>query len=137
MTTQQQHVNWKKILDQAGSYPLEAFKFVREGLSYTADRVHEQHEDDDVAELDRHVTGQQLCLGLRDYAIWQYGLMAPAVLEHWNILRTDDFGRIVFAMIDAGLMSKTSDDSIDDFRAVFDFSEAFSRDELVSRIGVG
>jgi uncharacterized repeat protein (TIGR04138 family) len=49
--------------------------------------------------------------------------------------RTDDFGRIVFAMIDAGLFSKSQRDSLDDFRCVFDFQEAFSRDRLVSAIG--
>jgi uncharacterized repeat protein (TIGR04138 family) len=58
-----------------------------------------------------------------------------AVLAGWNVRRTDDFGRIVFAMIDAGLFSKSSRDSIDDFRGVFDFQEAFSRDRLVSAIG--
>ena len=63
--------------------------------------------------------------------------MAPAVLKHWNVKRTDDFGRIVFAMVDAGLMTKTPDDSIEDFRGVFDFTEAFSREALAAGIGVG
>jgi len=135
MSVQHQQIDWRKLLESAGSYPVEAFSFVREGLTYTADRVH--HDIEMSGELDRHVTGQQLCLGLRDFAIGRYGLMAPVVLEHWNILRTDDFGRIVFAMINAGLMSKTADDSMEDFRGVFDFSEAFSREELLAHIGAG
>jgi uncharacterized repeat protein (TIGR04138 family) len=81
-----------------------------------------------------HVTGQQLCMGLRDYAIERYGMLAPAVLKTWNVRRTDDFGRIVFAMIEHGLMSKTPDDSIEDFRGVFDFEEAFARDALLRHI---
>jgi uncharacterized repeat protein (TIGR04138 family) len=133
MSTQQQQEDTRKILDRAGPYPIEAFNFVREGLSYTAKRVHGDPES--LPELDRHVSGQQLCLGLRDYAIERYGLLAPVVLEHCNIRRTDDFGRIVFAMIDAGLMSKTSSDSMEDFRAVFDFPEAFAEEELLSYIG--
>jgi uncharacterized repeat protein (TIGR04138 family) len=133
MSTSQHQADWREILNAAGPYPMEAFNFVREGLSYTSDAVHQDPHD--LPELDRHVSGQQLCLGLRDYAIDQYGLLAPVVLEHWNIRRTDDFGRIVFAMIDAGLMSKTDDDTIDDFRGVFDFQEAFSPDELVATIG--
>ena len=60
--------------------------------------------------------------------------MAPVVLDHWNVRRTDYFGRIVFAMIEEGLMSKTADDTLDDFRAVYDFDEAFSSDQLLSRI---
>ncbi len=128
---QQQH-DWRKILESAGPYPIEAFSFVREGLSYTAEHLHGDPES--LPELDRHVSGQQLCLGLRDFAITRYGLLAPAVLEHWNINRTDDFGRIVFAMIESGLMSKTSRDTMEDFRAVFDFGEVFCQDELLAHI---
>lgn len=83
----------------------------------------------------RHVTGQQLCLGLRDYAIKRYGMMAPAVLRTWNLRRTEDFGRIVFAMIEHGLMSKTADDTLEDFRSVYDFDEAFARETLMRHVG--
>jgi uncharacterized repeat protein (TIGR04138 family) len=132
MSTQQQQEDLRKILDRAGPYPVEAFHFVREGLSYTARHIHGDPES--LPDHDRHVSGQQLCLGLRDFAIERYGLLAPVVLEHCNIRRTDDFGRIVFAMIDAGFMSKTASDSMEDFRAVFDFAEAFSRDELLAHL---
>lgn len=117
----------------AGPYPLEAFSFVREGLTYTAQRVHGNHES--LPEADRHISGQQLCLGLRDFAIQQYGMMARVVLEHWHVRRTDDFGRIVFAMVAEGLMSKTPEDNLDDFRMVFDFGEAFSADQMLAHIG--
>ena len=85
-----QQLDWKSMLADAGPYPIEAFHFVREGLSYTAERVHEQPET--LPEVDRHISGQQLCLGLRDFAIDRYGLLAPTVLRHWRIDRTDDFG---------------------------------------------
>ncbi|MHC4990228.1 MAG: Minf_1886 family protein [Planctomycetota bacterium] len=134
MTQQQQELDWKEILRQAGPYPIEAFNFVREGLCYTAQHTHEDFED--LPEADRHISGQQLCLGLRDYAIERYGLLAPTVLFHWHIRRTDDFGRIVFAMINAGLMTKTEDDHLEDFRGVYDFDEAFSEDELAARLGL-
>lgn len=84
----------------------------------------------------RHVNGQQLCLGLREYAVDRFGLFAPAVFGQWHIHRTDDFGRMVFAMIKAQIMSRTAQDSIDDFRGVYDFDEAFSRDALLRGIGV-
>lgn len=132
MSQQTKEVNWKKIISAAGPYPVEAFTFIREGLSYTSQHVH--GNADHLPEADRHISGPQLCMGLRDFAIEQYGLMAPVVLGHWNIYRTDDFGRIVFAMINEGLMSKTQDDCLEDFRAVYDFDEAFSPDQLVQRI---
>lgn len=129
---QQDQADWRRILRAAGPYPIEAFNFVREGLSYTARQVHGDPES--VPEMDRHVTGQQLCLGLRDYAIEHYGMLAPVVLEHWNIRRTDDFGRIVFSMIDVGWMSRSDEDTMESFRAVFDFDEAFCRDELLAHM---
>lgn len=125
-------IDWSKVLDSAGPYPVEAFNFVREGLSYTMNRVHENAEARE--SHDRHVNGQQLCLGLRDFAIEQYGLLAPTVLQHWSVQRTDDFGRIVFAMIDAGIMKSSHEDTLEDFRAIYDFSEAFSREQLLTRV---
>ena len=125
-------VDWKQLCERAGPYPRQAFDFVREGLTHTVERVHAGNEP--LGEHGRHVSGQQLCMGLRDYAIVKYGMLAPTVLQHWNVLRTDDFGRIVFAMIDAGSMSKTQQDSLDDFRGVYDFAEAFSTEQVASRL---
>ena len=120
-------------MNATGPYPLEAFTFVREGLTYTSQRMHRSAENS--VDVDRHISGQQLCRGLRDVAIQQYGLLAPVVLKHWHVRRTDDFGRIVFAMINEGLMSKTPDDSLEDFRMVYDFEEAFNSDHLRTCIG--
>jgi len=124
-------------LAKAGPYPMAAYQFLQEGLRHTVRQVHEQRSADpsmgDMADGD-HVTGQQLCVGLRDYAIGQFGLLAPVVLESWSIRRTDDFGRMVFAMIDAGLMSKTAHDTPEDFCGVYDFEEAFHREHAVAAI---
>ncbi|MDX2131694.1 MAG: hypothetical protein SFY69_06560 [Planctomycetota bacterium] len=110
-------------LDALGSvYPPQAFQFIRDGLAHTVKTVHGSGEGDDER---RHVTGQQLCLGLKDYAIRQYGLLARTVLRSWNIHGTEDFGKIVFAMIEADLMRKSDEDTFDDFRRVYDFDEAF------------
>lgn len=108
----------------AGGFPPEAFQFVRDGLAHTVRMTH----GDGAAEPgdeSRHVNGQQLCLGLKDYAVRRYGLLARTVLSRWGIQRTDDFGRIVFAMIEAGLMRKTAEDTLEDFCGVFEFDEAF------------
>lgn len=116
---------WDVIRDRAGPYPPEAFCFVQEGLRATVDRLASNQSSD--LEGERHVTGQQLCLGLRDFAIDQYGLLAKAVLESWRIRRTEDFGRIVFILVEAGMMRKTEEDSIGDFTEVYDFEEVFGR----------
>jgi uncharacterized repeat protein (TIGR04138 family) len=117
------------LLQVAGKtkYPADAFEFVQRGLEFTVRRLHGKPSKPVQVGIDasRHVTGQDLALGLRDFAIKQYGLLARAVLKHWNIHRTEDFGRIVFAMVESGLMHKTEHDRLDDFHNVFDFNEAF------------
>lgn len=121
-------IDWGDIQRKAGPYPLQAFVFVQEGLRYTVDSI--KTNEPDLPEQGRHVSGQELCIGLRDHAIRQYGMLAQTVLERWNILRTEDFGRVVFALVEAGLMSKTDDDTLDDFKGVFDFTEAFQGVEV-------
>ena len=114
-----------EVAEEVGLYPREAFEFVQVGLNYTVNTLHRALED---PEASRHVSGQQLSEGLRGYALKQWGLLARTVLRRWNIYRTDDFGRIVFALIEYGHMSKTDEDSEEDFKNVFDFATAFDAD---------
>jgi uncharacterized repeat protein (TIGR04138 family) len=108
-------------------YPEAAFRFVLEGLRFTTERACSQYLTEGLPLPDlRHVTGQQLCLGLREFALERFGPLAPNVLRHWNIHRTEDFGRIVYLLIETEQLAKSAEDSIDDFHAVFDFQEAFS-----------
>ena len=83
-----------------------------------------------VAEFDkpRHVSGEELALGVRDLALKQYGPMARTVLGHWGIHDTEDLGEIVFAMVECGVLVKQEEDCREDFRGIFDFEEAFERD---------
>ncbi|MEM0914232.1 MAG: Minf_1886 family protein [Planctomycetota bacterium] len=117
-------------------YPLDAFVFVQRGLDFTVRHTHgEWDEDNDPEQESRHVSGRQLCHGLRDFAVDQYGLMARSVLGRWGIVRCEDFGRIVFEMVEAGLMRRTDEDSIEDFTGVFEFREAFSPELMLSDKG--
>lgn len=116
----------KKLMQDAGGYSPEALRFLRDGLAHTVKMIHGVEDTaTDPADESRHVSGQQLCLGLRDYAIERYGPLARTVLARWGVTKTDDFGNIVFAMVEAGWMRKTDDDTIDDFRGVYEFDEAF------------
>jgi uncharacterized repeat protein (TIGR04138 family) len=105
-----------------GAYPAEAYEFVQRGLGSTVQCIHGTAADPDAS---RHVSGAQLCEGLRDLAISQWGMLARVVLGRWNIHSTLDFGRIVFSLIEVGQMQKTDHDSLEDFRNVFDFRSAF------------
>ena len=74
----------------------------------------------------RHITGKELCMAVQTLAVREYGLMAREVLNAWGIDSTETIGRIVFALVDAGKMSKTDEDTPADFERVFNFDEAFS-----------
>ena len=120
-------LDWQAMRASAGPFPPQAFAFVQEGLRYTVESIR-SHEPE-LPEHGRHVSGQELCIGLRDYAISQYGLLARTVLERWHVRKTEDFGRIVFAMVEAGFMRKTDEDSFEDFKGVFEFDECFENVE--------
>lgn len=77
---------------------------------------------------ERHVSGQELCEAARRYGLQQYGFLAPTVLATWGIRRTEDFGEIVFNMIEIGQMRKTKADKREDFHGVYEFDDAFARD---------
>lgn len=76
----------------------------------------------------RHITGRELTNGVRDLALGQYGPLARTVLEHWGIHETEDVGRVVFAMVEQGILVKEDEDHQQDFTDLFDFEEAFERD---------
>jgi uncharacterized repeat protein (TIGR04138 family) len=107
----------RDLLKRHPQYPREAYEFVSEALAYTV-RLFEQTG---------HVSGQQLCEGARRLAIDHFGYMARTVLASWNVRATDDFGRLVYNMIEADLLRKADTDSIRDFHALYDFREAFDQ----------
>ena len=119
---------WNIIRSRAALIPEEAFQFIRDGLAYTVRSIHGDAGEllpTDPGDESRHVAGQQLCMGLREIAIERYGLLAQTVLARWGIRRTEDFGVIVYAMIDRKELRSSAGDSFDDFQGVFDFDEAF------------
>ena len=51
--------------------------------------------------------------------------MALTVLSEWGLRRSEDFGEIVFNMVEHGILSKTENDSRKDFQDGYDFEKAF------------
>lgn len=118
-------LDWPAIRSRAAMFPDEAFDFVREGLRHTAQTLHGGEEPTDLPDDRRHITGNQLCMGLRDFALRRYGLLAPTVLGRWQVRSTEDFGTLVYALIDRGELRASERDSIEDFKGVYEFGEAF------------
>jgi uncharacterized repeat protein (TIGR04138 family) len=105
------------VLQRDPRYKLEAYDFVREALGYAQDCLQMGQEqsgawetekrDPEEPRAERHLTGQELCEAIRQYAQEEYGLMAKPVLNSWGIFATDDFGEIVYNLIVVGLMKKS------------------------------
>lgn len=107
------------LADADPRYHRDAYFFLREALDHTV-----QLRKRKVGEVG-HVTGAQLCDGIRHLALKCFGPMVPTVFEYWGVRKTDDFGEMVWSLIDLGVFGKTESDSRADFKAVYDFDEAF------------
>jgi uncharacterized repeat protein (TIGR04138 family) len=104
-------------------YHPEAYRFVFEALQYMQEKLRKpklEAVDDESA----HISGQELLEGIRDLGLRKFGLMARSVFHHWGVTTTEDFGRIVFELVDRGEMRKTDRDRISDFLGVYDFEDA-------------
>ena len=105
----------EKVLKKDPRYAPEAYHFVRDGLDFTVRKLKKP----------RHVSGQELLDGMREFAIKEFGPVSKRVLSEWGIKECVDFGNIVFNLVNEGLLGKTDDDSIEDFTSGYDFHEAF------------
>ncbi|HKP93634.1 MAG TPA: Minf_1886 family protein [Chthoniobacterales bacterium] len=101
-------------------YQREAYIFLRDALDYTT----KQQKKTKGASV-RHVAGPELLEGARQYALKEFGPMVVTVFSYWGIRSCEDIGHMVFNLIGAGIFGKTEEDSIEDFKNVFDFNEVF------------
>src|SRR3989442_11702428 len=112
----------EKMVQRDCRYARNAYLFVREALDYTQKMVEKKAKDQV-----RHVSGQELLAGIRNYALDQFGPMTQMVFSEWGIRTCEDFGELVFNMIENNLLAKTTQDSREDFKNGYDFFEAFRR----------
>lgn len=107
------------LADADTTYHRDAYFFLREALDATVKQRKRQ------AGETGHVTGAQLCEGIRQLALKSFGPMVSTVFEYWGIRKTDDFGQMVWNLIDLGVFGRTDTDSKEDFHNVYSFHEAF------------
>jgi uncharacterized repeat protein (TIGR04138 family) len=101
-------------------YQRDAYVFLRDALDFTT----KQQKKVKGATV-RHVTGPELLGGVRQYALKEFGPLVITVFDNWGIHSGEDIGNMVFNLIGAGIFGKTEEDSIEDFKNVYDFEEAF------------
>jgi uncharacterized repeat protein (TIGR04138 family) len=101
-------------------YHRDAYVFLRDALDFT---TKQQKKIKGITV--RHVAGPELLGGVRQYALKEFGPMVITVFDCWGIRSCEDIGHMVFNLIDAGIFGKTDQDSIEDFKNVYGFEEAF------------
>ena len=105
----------EELAERSGVYHAKAFLFVLSAIEHARRSL----------KIEGHIRGQDLCEAARELAINDYGPAAKMVLNGWGIESTLDIGKLVFLMVEEGILSKTEDDSFDDFRDGFDFETEF------------
>ena len=115
------------ICEKDSRYRQDSYEFVMEALAYSQKKFRRV----------KHVSGTELLEGMKELLLNKYGPMALLVLHHWGVRNTEDFGRIVFNLVENKVLSKSEDDDIRIFRGGYDFQEVFSqgyRRDLEKRI---
>tara|TARA_B100000029_G_C16694030_1_gene636761 strand:+ start:42 stop:485 length:444 start_codon:yes stop_codon:yes gene_type:complete len=114
---------FRRLLAADERYSVEAYNFVYEALDWTLNHVVQNESRES-----QHVTGVELLEGVKQYAVDQFGCLARTVLESWGVTRTNDFGELVFNLVEHDLMGRQDSDSLDDFDDVYLFGEVFDLD---------
>lgn len=121
MESDEHHARLQQVLAKDCRFPVDAYLFVEEVVTRATRELRSKGETG----IAKHISGQELLMIARKLLLQRYGPLAIDVLESWNITRSDDFGDIVFNLVDVGLLGTSPNDSKSDFADVFDFTTAF------------
>lgn len=113
----------EQIVKKDSRYAAGAYFFLHEALEFTIKNL----KPENIVIEGTNVPGEKLLEGIREYALFQYGPLTLSVFNRWNLKKCEDFGHIVFNLVDYGILSKTDSDSIEDFKNGYDFYEAFQK----------
>jgi uncharacterized repeat protein (TIGR04138 family) len=116
------------FLDNVTRYPREAYEFICEALHICIEFSRHRPAQESGKQTGDHASGQELLEFIRELALQKFGKQAKAILGGWKVFRTEDFGEIVFDMVDARLLMKRPEDSKEDFQNGYSFDEAFPED---------
>ena len=117
-----------RIVESDSRYEREAYVFLRQALDFCQKLRDPSARKARVVETptgENHISVAQLLDGIRQYALHEYGPMAMMVLNSWGVKSCEDFGEVVFKMVEHRLLSVTEQDTREEFRKGFDFFEAF------------
>lgn len=112
----------KRIMYKDRRYHFDSYAFVNDAVIYTVKKFESQRSTGE----SKHVSGEELIVGVLEYATKMFGPLAYEVFCEWNIKDGISIGNVVFNMLEFGLLSKTEEDSIDDFNITTNFEKSLS-----------
>jgi uncharacterized repeat protein (TIGR04138 family) len=115
------------ICNKDSRYYPEAYEFVMEALSFSQNKFKKS----------KHISGEELLAGIKALLLKKFGPMTLTVLKHWGIKVTDDFGNIVYNLVESRVLAKDTQDHYDSFKNAYDFDEVFNkgyRKQLAKRL---
>ena len=107
----------EEICDKDPRYKQESYEFVMEALSYAQKRLSRA----------KHVSGMELLEGIKELLLERFGPMTMPVLKCWGIQTTQDFGNIVFNLVQNKILNQNEEDSFEIFKNGYNFEEVFER----------
>ena len=120
----------RRAIERDVRYHLNAYQFVYAALRFTQQCL-ERTVTPGMENLDAHISGVELLEGIRRFRAHPVRADDVHRLSPLGIRSTDDFGNIVFELIEHSEMSKTERDRLSDFFDVYDFADVFDRDYRV------
>ncbi len=94
------------------------YEFVMQALSYTQKKFKKT----------KHVTSEELLLGIKELLLTNFGPMTLTVLKHWGIESTDDFGNVVYNLVEDKILSRSDEDDFEKFKDAYDFKKVFKEE---------
>jgi uncharacterized repeat protein (TIGR04138 family) len=86
-------------------YALPAYSFTLSSLDYHRSKSEELG----------HIAASDLVKANCELALIKFGPMANSVFSQWGVLTPLDIGNIIYNLIDIEILSKSDEDSLDDF----------------------
>ncbi len=65
---------------------------------------------------DGHLEAEELIASVIELALLKFGPMAESVFKHWGVNESIDVGSIVYNLIDLDILSKTEEDTHEQFK---------------------
>ncbi len=112
----------ERIVQRDPRYARAAYFFIHLAVRHSVELVAKNEGN-----RSRHISGQELLEGIRQFAIDQFGPMVLLVFNHWHLRCSRDIGEIVFLLASEGILGVSEQDSIEDFEDVYDFQEVFRK----------